>query len=71
MSIRSRKPVGPVSALLLLVMLLYSCNRDMGDYVRPVYTDYTVPGQVVLTFPKVKGKQLLSLIHISEPTRPY
>ena len=55
MSIRSRKPVGPVSALLLLVMLLYSCNRDMGDYVRPVYTDYTVPGQVVLTFPKVKG----------------
>ena len=69
MSIRSRKPVGPVSALLLLVMLFYSCNQDMGDYVRPVYTDYTVPGQVVLTFPKVNGKQLpatrFSIDHIN------
>ena len=41
----------------------------MGDYVRPVYTDYTVPGQVVLTFPKVKGKQIpaarFSIDHIN------
>ena len=58
MSIRSRKPVWPISALLLLAVLLYSCNQGGGDYVRPIYTDYTVPGQVVLSFPKVDGKQL-------------
>lgn len=40
------------AALLTLVaLLLSSCNQDLGNYVRPIYTDYTVPGQVVLTFP--------------------
>nr|WP_321775940.1 DUF6242 domain-containing protein [uncultured Porphyromonas sp.] len=69
MSIRSRKPVWPISALLLLAVLLYSCNQGGGDYVRPIYTDYTVPGQVVLSFPKVDGKQLpttrFSIDHIN------
>lgn len=49
--LRHRTPCTSV-LLTLVALLLSSCNQDLGDYVRPMFTDYTVPGQVILSFPK-------------------
>lgn len=49
--LRHRTPCTTV-LLTLVALLCSSCNQDLGDYVRPMFTDYTVPGQVILSFPK-------------------
>lgn len=56
MPTRYSRPSLTLAILLAIVVLLGSCNQDSGTYNRPIYTDYTVPGRVVVTIPVKKDK---------------